>query len=487
MKLIENTEARRVKALSVLDPRTQAALGQFFTPAPAAELIASMPRLDALSNTVRVLDPGAGVGSLTAALVTRLHGERPDLNVHVVAVETDPQVMPYLRATLEECRATYGTTFDLVQGDYLTNDDALIDGPFDLVVANPPYGKLAAGSLHRTRSAHHLVDASNIYTAFWARATAALAPGGQISIIVPRSWANGTYHRAFRQWMLDRTSLDLLHVFESRNTVFADTGVLQENVIVAGTRGDQQRQVILSASIAHHDAPLRRTVPFDAVVLPGDREQFVRFDDSVVVPPAVSFTLADLGLGVSTGKVVDFRNREHLTEDLSADGVVPMIYQANVCGGEIEWPQRPGKKPQGFLPSTEAARKLLLPEGHYVVIKRFSAKEEKRRVVAGVWKHHGPVALDNKTNYLHEKKGPIDPQLAHGLMLWLNSSTLDAIFRTFSGHTQVNAGDVKTLPFPSRDDLVRLAENAPEWLPEQAKLDALVADLFPTAVVGSAE
>lgn len=486
MKLIENTEARRVEALSVLAPETQAALGQFFTPAPAAALIASMPRLDALSNTVRVLDPGAGVGSLTAALVVRLHEERPGVDVHVVAVETDPQVVPYLRATLEECRATHGTTFDLVQGDYLTDDDALIDGPFDLVVANPPYGKLAAGSLRRTRTAHHLVDTSNIYTAFWARATAALAPGGQISIIVPRSWANGTYHRAFRRWMLDRTSLDLLHVFESRNTVFADTGVLQENVIVVGTRGEQQPQVVLSASIAHDDAPLRRTVPFDAVVLPGDRERFVRFDDSAAVPPAVSFTLADLGLGVSTGKVVDFRNREHLTGDLSADGVVPMVYQANVRGGEIEWPQRFAKKPQGFSPSTEAARKLLLPEGHYVVIKRFSAKEEKRRVVAGVWKHDCPVALDNKTNYLHEKKGPIDPQLAHGLMLWLNSSTLDAIFRTFSGHTQVNAGDVRTLPFPSRDDLVRLAQNAPEWLPEQSKLDALVADLFP-AVVGSAE
>lgn len=61
-------------------------------------------------------------------------------------------------------------------------------------------------------------------------------------------------------------------------------------------------------------------------------------------------------------------------------------------------------------PVPRPARKLLLPEGHYVVIKRFSAKEEKRRVVAGVWKGEGPpVALDNKTNCLHVNKGPIDP------------------------------------------------------------------------------
>lgn len=56
----------------MLAPRAQAALGQLFIPAPAADLIASMPRLDALSNTVHILDPGAGVGSLTAALVSRL-------------------------------------------------------------------------------------------------------------------------------------------------------------------------------------------------------------------------------------------------------------------------------------------------------------------------------------------------------------------------------------------------------------------------------
>ncbi|MYU48303.1 hypothetical protein GTV15_19155 [Streptomyces sp. SID7803] len=108
--------------------------------------------------------------------------------------------------------------------------------------------------------------------------------------------------------------------------------------------------------------------------------------------PAACFTLADLGLSVSTGKVVDFRNRESLTHNLEVDEVVPMVYQANVRGGQIEWPQSPpAKKPQGFSPPVpRPARKLLLPEGHYVVIKRFSAKEEKRRVVAGVWKGEGP-------------------------------------------------------------------------------------------------
>jgi adenine-specific DNA-methyltransferase len=134
---IASTETRRQAALDKLDPSTQAVLGQFFTPVKAATLMASMLRVDDLSGTVRVLDPGAGAGSLTAALVDRLHTERPDVAVHVVAVETDPFITPYLRATLEECQAAYGISYDLVEGDYLLDEGAKLDGPFDLAIANP--------------------------------------------------------------------------------------------------------------------------------------------------------------------------------------------------------------------------------------------------------------------------------------------------------------------------------------------------------------
>ena len=157
MDPIASTEARRQAALGKLDPSTQAVLGQFFTPVKAAMLMASMLRVDDLSGTVRVLDPGAGAGSLTAALVDRLHTERPDVAVHVVAVEADPFITPYLRATLEECQAAYGISYDLVEGDYLLDEGAKLDGPFDLVIANPPYGKLASDSPIRLATAARAV------------------------------------------------------------------------------------------------------------------------------------------------------------------------------------------------------------------------------------------------------------------------------------------------------------------------------------------
>jgi adenine-specific DNA-methyltransferase len=475
---IASTETRRQAALGKLDPSTQAVLGQFFTPVKAATLMASMLRVDDLSGTVRVLDPGAGAGSLTAALVDRLHTERPDVAVHVVAVETDPFITPYLRATLEECQAAYGISYDLVEGDYLLDEGAKLDGPFDLAIANPPYSKLASDSPTRLATAARAVDTPNLYVAFWARAVASLKEGGQGVFIVPRSWANGPYYRPFRHWLLSTASLDVLHAFESRTKVFADAKVKQENVIVAFSLRPQISNVILSKSVAHDEDPIARSVPFSTIVQGKDDDKIVHFAEATSVPSAARFTLPDLGIGVSTGKVVDFRNRHYLTDNLDIPGVMPMIYQSNIRSGGIDWPQTNARKPQGFVAIDDAAIRQLLPQGPYVVVKRQTAKEDRRRVIAALWDGPSRVAFDNKTNYLHESNNPLERNLARGLMLWLNSTALDRYFRAFSGHTQVNAGDLRRLPFPCREDLILLAKTAPDGLPNQEALDAVVAKLF---------
>ncbi|MGD8150294.1 Eco57I restriction-modification methylase domain-containing protein [Ornithinimicrobium sp. Y1694] len=479
--ILERAEARRVAALAALDPEAQRQLGQFFTPAPAAALIASLPAVDALpARMVRVLDPGAGSGSLTAALVDRLARERPGLAVHVVAVETDPAVIPALSETLADCERIEGVTTELVSGDFLAGStgmdpDPRLLGPFDLVIMNPPYGKQPAGDHLRRSVAREHVDTPNLYSAFWALGVAALAPGGQCVAIVPRSWANGSYFAAFRRWLLDRVHLDALHVFESRSTVFADTGVLQENVIVSATRGAHGGPVTLSASVGHADEVTRQTVPASVVVQPEDPHMFVRFTDGAArVPAAARFTLAELGLTVSTGRVVDFRCRPYLSDDPNEPGTVPLIYPGNVRGGGVEWP-REIRKAQAYRVAEEAARRWLLPAGNYALTKRFSAKEERRRVVAGVCSMGGPVALENHLNYFHERGGGLPLELARGLSVWLNSTAVDELFRTFSGHTQVNAGDLRTLPYPSREDLAQLGRELPGALPDQGAVDAVVS------------
>ena len=120
----------------------------------AAVLIASIPRLPETA-AVRMLDPGAGSGMLSAALVARVITERADLSVHVVAVERDHLVMPYLRKTLEACSLAGNgrMTFEIVEDDFIMASTGLGPGPcltgHDLVLQNPPYAKLGASSAHR--------------------------------------------------------------------------------------------------------------------------------------------------------------------------------------------------------------------------------------------------------------------------------------------------------------------------------------------------
>ena len=228
--LLGIAEVERVAALGGLDARTQSDLGQFFTPAATAQLIASLPSLPS-TGTLRVLDPGAGSGVLTAALVSRVLAERPELSVEIVAVERDPAVLPHLQSTLAECeRAGEGrVAAQAVEADFILDSTGLdaslcLEAQFDLVIENPPYGKLAVSSTHRTAMRAAGVDAPNLYAAFLALSVAALRTGGQIVAITPRSFFNGPYFGAFRSHLLDSIALDRVHVFDSRSTVFDSSG-----------------------------------------------------------------------------------------------------------------------------------------------------------------------------------------------------------------------------------------------------------------------
>lgn len=484
--LLDHAERNRLAALAGLDPRSRERLGQFFTPARAAVLIAAMPRLPD-RGMLRVLDPGSGSGMLSAALVARALAESADLTVQVVAVETDAAVVPYLRDTLGACAVAGDgrVSVEVVATDFITAStgvtaDTRLSG-FDLVIQNPPYAKLAASSAARAAVREVGADAPNLYAAFLALGAAALAPGGQLVAITPRSFCNGPYFGSFRRYLLAQLALDRVHVFESRGTVFADTGVLQENVIISATRDGAHSSVVLSSSDSHHDDATHRTVPYSDVVQADDPHRFIRITtgdaDVETAERMLSLpgTLTDLGVTVSTGRVVDFRSRECLLDDALA-GAVPLIYPGNVRGGRVSWPLAI-RKPQWFLPAADKDTRLLVPQGWYCVVKRFSAKEERRRIVAAVWSPEatpGPVAFENHLNVFHTGGAGLDPDIARGLSLWLNSTLVDRYFRTFSGHTQVNATDLRTLRFPDPSTLLALGALAGDRLPGQNEIDALV-------------
>ena len=130
----------------------------------------------------------------------------------------------------------------------------------------------------------------------------------------------------------------------------------------------------------------------------------------------------------------------------------------------------------------DRSRKWLLSSNVYVVTKRFSAKEERRRIVAAIFEPRLVpcefVAFENHLNYFHETGRGLSLNLAKGLTLYLNSGIVDACFRQFNGHTQVNASDLRSMRFPTRNELEALGRLINNHFPNREEIDRLVESGF---------
>jgi adenine-specific DNA-methyltransferase len=460
-----------------LNPIRKAEFGQFMTPSPIADFMASL--FSSWPDTVRLLDPGAGIGSLTEAFSSQFFKRaEKGARLEITAFEIDVKLRQHLDAHLEKIRARGRLNGFKVSRVIFKHDfvgEAVFWAQFGRTqfthaILNPPYRKIATNSETRRQLRRVGIETVNLYTAFLGVSITLTESGGEVVAIIPRSFFNGTYFLPFRRWLLDQVSIKQIHVFESRAKAFKDEDVLQENVILHLLRSRKQKKVILSSS---HDATFddyeKREVAFDEIVWPDDPQKFIRIPSigQNATSSPFTHTLEQLDVEVATGPVVDFRLKPYWESDLTEE-IVPLIYAHHLAGGFL-WPKRHHKKPDAIRLCAET-RKWTMPTGWYVLTKRFSAKEEKRRLVAYVFDPtklpHDSYAFENHLNVFHIRKKGLPKDLAHGLALFLNSSAADHAFRNFSGHTQVNATDLRSMRYPSREQLLRFGR----WARNQREL-----------------
>lgn len=478
-------------------PRSrQEELGQFLTAAPVANFMASM--FAPLPRTVSLLDAGAGAGALTAAFVSRLcEGTEGVRAIEATLYELDPEIVHELSATMQECQrrcteAGIRFTFTIHIVDFIQEMSARLAGDlfgthppaFDAAIANPPYRKISSESAERRALRSVGVETSNLYTGFIALIQRLLVPGGQLVSITPRSFCNGPYFRPFREDFLSQLELHRLHVFESRQAAFRDESVLQENIIFHAVKGrNQPREMLISSSSGEHGDDITESVfPFVEIVHPQDAEKFIHIPCTASHATAketmdgLSSSLASLGVAVSTGRVVDFRLKDALRKE-PEPGTVPLFYSCHFDGGTVRWPKLEGRKPNAIIDNDET-RQWLVPSGVYLLTKRFTSKEERRRLVACLFDpdlvQAKWVGFENHLNYFHANGHGLERNLAVGLYAFLNSTVVDQYFRRFSGHTQVNATDLRTLTYPDRDTLQEMGRDMKALHLSQDEIDQFV-------------
>lgn len=470
--MLSTVEQRRLQLSKSTEAKKKSQLGQFLTPERTAAFMAGL--FPDGKGFCRLLDAGAGIGSLSAAFLDRWRDGRFHFQrVEVDAFELDHGLLRHLTQTLDKYNHSGDFIGNIHEGDFIHAAVESLSGdlfseplrPFTHAILNPPYKKINSNSEHRLALRRVGIETVNLYTAFVALAVALAAPSGQIVAIIPRSFCNGPYYRPFRDFILERAAIRHMHLFDSRSKAFKDDEVLQENIIIRLERGGQQGPVTVSTSVDDSFTDLAaHEHPFDRIVFPDDSERFIHVPTSpdknaIELSPAIRYTLSDLGIKVSTGPVVDFRLKAHL-RDLPGSSTVPLLYPGHFTSSGTTWPIDGMKKPNAIENNADT-EKWLYPNGFYCVVRRFSSKEEKRRVVAsvvepGAFGAAPMLGFENHLNVFHENKRGLPEPLARGLAVFLNTTAVDEHFRRFNGHTQVNATDLKLMKFPSRDALVRL-------------------------------
>jgi adenine-specific DNA-methyltransferase len=488
--------------------------GQVFTPPEVARFMASL--FGTIPSEYVLLDPGAGVGTLAAAFCERIGDLRSPRRVTVHAFENDPQLTPLLEQNLDNCKrvlsaAGHSFTYALHAEDFILEASHGLNGKglFDHagfhvecngVIMNPPYFKLRKGSVYAKLMESIVHGQPNIYAFFLAVAARLLKQNGEMVAITPRSFCNGLYFRGFRHWYFQRVALDRIHIFESRTETFKHSKVLQESIITQAHRlGSPAPTVTVTASSGPDtsDGLRRSVVPASHIIDNSSGDYVVRIpegeDDRRIMQLVESFPqrFSETGLRISTGPVVLFRATEYLLADSTDKTAVPLLHPHNVKPFATPWPLAKNGKRKAFR-CCERSLRLLVPTKNYVLIKRFSSKEERRRLTAGcLLKADFPfpyLGIENHVNYIYHSERDLTENEVYGIAALFNSNLIDRYFRTISGNTQVNATEIRAISFPDLKTLARIGKQVKRNTAEAEAVvlkELGVADSLQSCLIGT--
>jgi adenine-specific DNA-methyltransferase len=485
--MLEQMDTKRIIRSQNTSKQHKTLLGQYLTPASVANYMASLIDFSSFDE-ISILDPGAGQGALGISAIEYIKKSDPTKIISLDAYEIDKTIIDELSKNLESISAIHHIQYQVFKDDFIESSVYKIgwnvQNKYSHIIMNPPYKKLSSGSMQHKLLGDVGINTVNYYSAFIWLALKMLQPNGQVIAIIPRSFCNGPYYKPFREYILQNVSLEHIHIFESRKQAFIDDDVLQENVIFVFRNSKKIRNTKISWSSNSIMSDYNEiSQPKDSIVKKEDKQLFFNIPidgnckDRNICPNFFS-TINDLGLSVSTGPIVDFRLKDELLDCIS-DNSVPLFYPIHFKDYRLLWPQI--SKRANAINKSEYLDKNVFPKGNYVVIRRFSSKEENHRIVASLISENDiqypQYTFENHLNVIHDHKLGLSLYIALGLIVYLNSNYVDSEFRKFSGHTQVNATDIKNMLFPSIDELKtmgKILESYDSW----SNFDKILEDVL---------
>ncbi|MCD8301698.1 MAG: Eco57I restriction-modification methylase domain-containing protein [Prevotellaceae bacterium] len=420
--------------------------------------MASLFHIDLSRHGLCFLDAGAGSGILSIAAIDRLINDGYKGAIHVTCYETDETILPLLKANLDLATSQYNNvSYEIIDKNYITSQafeqDIFVpqgSNLYDYVIGNPPYMKISKDAHEAMAMPHICHGAPNLYFLFWAMGIHNLKNNQELVYIIPRSWTSGAYFKHFRRYLFNHCVITDIHLFDRRDKVFDCESVLQETMIVKVKKTTEKPNHIniTSSSTSDFSDMTCFQAPYETIVNENLSVCLVTNEQDAKVLDQINHfhkTLPEMNMRMQTGIIVDFRNKEVLRDELE-DGAYPLLYSQHIKDGRVIWPL--GKSGEVI----KTSRKGFLQENSdFLLVKRFTSKEEKRRLQCGIYlkKEYSKfiyISTQNKINFIKCDS----PCMTYGLYVLLNSSLYDNYYRILNGSTQVNSTEINQMPIPEK-------------------------------------
>ena len=475
LPVIEGAHAITGLYTVLLPTHQRGALGAFYTPPALAERLLDMAGEGGLDwATAKILDPSCGGGAFLLPAAHRLRQAlgncAPALALkqignRLLGLELDPHAATLAQWALEvllaDLAAATGRPIPILVrvGDTL---EVAPNARYDLVVGNPPYGRVGLTPEQRQRFARSLYGHANLYGVFTDIALRWTRPGGLVAYLTPTSFLAGHYFSALRRLLAQEAPPIALDFVQARSGVFED--VLQETLLAVYKRGARpgRAQVHYLTVTDERQAALTRN---GTIGLPKDpaspwlAPRTPEHSSLIVRLETMPERLAGLGYRVSTGPLVWNRFKDQLRLKGGTKDTYPLIWAEAVTadGRFVFRAERRNHEPFFKLKAGDA---WLLVEQPCVLLQRTTAKEQARRLIAAELPatfiaQHGGVVVENHLNMIvPTRSDAIAPGVIAAL---LNSQVVDQVFRCISGSVAVSAFELEAMPLPAASALAPLA------------------------------
>ena len=447
-------------------------LGRFFTKKEQAALMASMPTLPQ-KTAVTVLDPGAGTGILSAAMVEELAKGGTVEEIALTCYETNAGFLPMLRDNLErirkKCYHDYKVRlhvtvkeedFLLARGPMKPDDGqvSLLAAPsYDLILSNPPRELLPPDAPAMALSRRLCSGETDACYLFAAAVSSLLAPGGQAVLLLPVVFASGAYLEKIRRYLFAHAALRRVHLFVNRPQSDRLPEEARKNCILLleNTEGQRPATVRMTTSFGEScEVATDLSLPYEEAVREEDASLLLlKSEEEARVLEVVSrfpCTLSSLGLRMKTGLTIESRHPELLRDTREGDAV-PLIHPNSIQLGQVSFPH-PAVKNQYILQTVPS---LLQKNKNMLFIKRVPAKSDKKALFCGAYlasqiPYARYISTHNKLNYIdYADDREMDFNTVYGLYVVLNSSLYGKYYGIISKSKQINTSAFANLPLPS--------------------------------------